>query len=73
VREHPLFQKKIQGIAEKSLLERQRRHVPNGTIKWNFASTLVFCRGGHWRMMIVEWVCQIHGMKESFWKLAIHS
>jgi hypothetical protein len=57
------FQKKIQGIAEKSLLERRRRHVPNGTMEWNFVSTLVFCRGGHWRMMIVEKGCQIHGRK----------
>ncbi len=31
----------------KSLLERRRRHVPNGTMEWKFASTLVFCRGGH--------------------------
>jgi hypothetical protein len=38
----------------KSLLERRRRHVPNGTMEWNFVSTLVFCRGGNWRMMIVE-------------------
>jgi hypothetical protein len=38
----------------KSLLERRRRHVPNGTMEWNFASTLAFCRGRHWRMMIVE-------------------
>ncbi len=38
----------------KSLLERRRRHVPNGTMEWNFVSTLLFCPGRHWRMMIVE-------------------
>ncbi len=54
MREHPLFQKKIQGIAGKSLLGRRRRHVPNGTMEWKFASTLVFCGGGHWRLMIVK-------------------
>ena len=73
VREHPLFQRKIQGITGKSLLERRRRHVPNGTMEWNFAFTLVFCRGGHWRTMIVERGAAKFTAAGSFWKLAIHS
>jgi len=52
-RERPLFQKKTQGIAEKACW-RRRWHVLNRTMEWNFAFTLVFCRGGHWRTMIVE-------------------
>ena len=52
-RERPLFQKKSQGIAEKACW-RRRWHVLNRTMEWNFAFTLVFCRGGHWRTMIVE-------------------
>ena len=62
-RERPLFQKKSQGIAEKACW-RRRWHVLNRTMEWNFAFTLVFCRGGHWRMMIVERGCQIHGSRK---------
>jgi hypothetical protein len=73
MREHPLFQKKIQGIAEKACWRDGEGTCPMEPWSGNLLPLWYSVEAGTWRIMIVEEGCQIHGREESFWKLAIHS
>ena len=72
VREHPLFQRKIQGIAGKSLLETEMaRAQQNHGVKFCFHSGILS------RRALENDDCRKGAAKStaagSFWKLAIHS